>query len=138
MKVSVSESVVVAATPAKAWALVGDFGGLQNWHPAVERTDVMLTGGIRGRVLHLNGGGALVEQEDVPASVVHVTAYRLLHGPFPVTDYTAAIAVTPDGSGAKVTWRAEFTAVGVTDSEAHDMIAGALRSGLDRLPALLG
>lgn len=137
MVVKVVESVNVAAAPDKAWQLVGDFGGLQNWHPAVERTDVTETGGVLGRVMHLVGGGVLVEQQDVPASGPHVSAYRLLHGPFPVTDYLASIAVTAHGSGSTVTWTAAFTSVGVSDTEARDMIAGALRSGLDTLPARL-
>ncbi|MGH8603478.1 MAG: SRPBCC family protein, partial [Gammaproteobacteria bacterium] len=34
----VEETITINKPPAQVWALVGDFGGLHKWHPAIKAT----------------------------------------------------------------------------------------------------
>src|SRR5437764_15167130 len=59
----VSQTVDVAAPPAKVWATIGDFCGIQKWHPAIEKCVPSMKGGKNFRTLSLKGGGTIVEEE---------------------------------------------------------------------------
>ena len=41
------------------WSKIGDFCGISNWHPAVEKCELSADG--KTRTLSLNGGGTIVE-----------------------------------------------------------------------------
>ena len=56
--------------------------------------------------------------------------YTILEGPLPVSDYRSTLAVAPEGSGSKVTWQGSFSAKGVPDPVAQDVISGIYDAGL--------
>lgn len=51
----VLEKITINAAPEKVWALVKDFGGIHNWHPAVASTELQ---GDTTRVLTLTSEGS--------------------------------------------------------------------------------
>ena len=132
--IKVTEKITLATQADKAWAIAGPFESLHVWHPAVTRTEMRQNGDAPQRVLHLDGGGALIETHDPENSGDMTTAWTLDEGPFPVKNYRAWVSVAAEGDHAVATWSAEFEADGVSDAEARDMIAGAFRAGLDQLP----
>ena len=128
--VEVQKSVDVAASPDKVWQTIGDFCGIAAWHPAVEKCVPSEKEGQKVRTLSLKGGGTLVEQQLSRDDKVMSYSYTILEGPLPVSDYKSTLAVAPEGSGSKVSWQGTFTAKGVPDTVAQDVIEGIYDSGL--------
>ena len=131
--IKVEEKIELPNNADAVWAVAGPFEGLHTWHPAVTHTEMRKDGESDQRVLHLDGGGALIETFDAANSGPMTCAWVLKEGPFPVKNYRAWVSVASEGSGAVASWSAEFEADGVTDAEAEEMIAGAFRAGLDQL-----
>lgn len=108
----ISQSVSIAAKPDAVWTVVGDFAGIDRWHPAVaasEGTGGNAAGGRR-RVT-LKGGGTLDEGLDEWNATTRSYSYRLADPDLKalaVSSYSATLTVTPEGEGAKVEWLGRF------------------------------
>jgi hypothetical protein len=127
---SLTKSAEVAAPPATVWHTVGQFCDIANWHPAIATCTPSTQGGKKVRTLALKGGGTIVEQQ-VSRSNKHMKyTYVILSSPLPVTNYKSTIAVTPDGTGSKITWSGTFDAKGAPDAKAEDVIGGIYDAGL--------
>lgn len=133
------ETVEIAAPPAKVWALVKDWGGMAKWHPAVGEVAV---NGTTERILKLKGGGAVVEELEAVDEGSMMMRYRMKDpGPVPVNNYSAAISVVAQGSGALVQWKGAFYRAYLnndpppeqSDEAAVKAITGIYKSGLDNL-----
>ncbi len=136
---SVTETTVLTAPPAKVWAQIGNFASL-GWHPAVEKTE-MASGeaGHAGAVRHitLNGGGLIVEEQTAQGE--HSMSYKILESPLPVTGYASELKVEADGDNTKVTWSSTFDAKeGVSDADAKGAIAGVYTGGFEALGKTFG
>lgn len=107
----VTESVTVKAAPEEVWAKVKDYGALEKWHPAIEKT-VADKGNAVGstRTLTLKGGGTVVEELESYSDADRKLSYRMKDpGPVPVANYSSTISVKPgDGGGSVVEWRGAF------------------------------
>lgn len=125
-----AKSIDIAAPPAKVWATIGDFCGIGQWHPAIERCAPSLEGGKPLRTLSLKGGGTLVEQQTMRDDKAMSYGYAIVSGPLPVNDYTSTLSVVPKGTGSTVNWSGRFQAKGVPDAVAVDAISGIYESGL--------
>lgn len=128
--IDVAKSVDVAAPPAKVWATIGDFCGIGQWHPAIEKCALSMDGGKTLRTLSLKGGGTIVESLTARDDKKMDYTYAIVSGPLPVTDYSSTIAVMPKGSGSTVSWKGSFKAKGAPDAVATDAISGIYDSGL--------
>lgn len=108
----VSQSITIAAAPAEVWKRAGDFAGIKDWHPAVERA--VASGGNQAggkRTLTLRNGGTLDESLDEWDGAKLSYSYRLGDADLkalPVSSYSATLTVSPDGSGSKVEWKGRF------------------------------
>jgi uncharacterized protein YndB with AHSA1/START domain len=131
--IEVSRSATIAAPPAKVWETIGDFCGIGNWHPAIEKCTPSEMDGKKVRLLNLKGGGTIKEEQLSRDDKVMSYTYTILESPLPVSDYKSTIAVAPDGSGSKVTWNGTFNAKGAPDTVATDAIQGIYDSGLKAL-----
>lgn len=141
----VTESVTVAASPAKVWAVLGDFSGLPGWHPAVATTDIVdgtdnKIGAVRS--VATKDGARLVEKLLGYDATRHTMTYRISESPLPVTNYVSTLSVAPSGSGSLVTWKSTFkrdrNAKGVDDAKAKEIVAGIYKAGFDGLRTVLG
>ncbi|MGC5779865.1 SRPBCC family protein [Methylobacterium sp. NFXW15] len=128
--IDLERSTTVAAPPAKVWQTIGDFCGIGNWHPAVEKCTPSEMDGKKVRLLSLKGGGAIKEEQLSRDDKVMSYTYTILESPLPVSDYKSTLSVAPDGQGSKVTWTGNFNAKGAPDSVAKDAIQGIYDSGL--------
>ncbi|WP_406288065.1 SRPBCC family protein [Embleya sp. NBC_00896] len=107
-----SRSAVIAATPEKVWAVVGDFGGLADWHPVVPPSsiegggDANTPGAIRAFAID----GDVLSREELLShdAAGHRMTYSLLQVPLPVTDYVGTLAVNPHPDGSEVVWSATY------------------------------
>ncbi|MBI4183162.1 MAG: SRPBCC family protein [Proteobacteria bacterium] len=134
VQVTVKQTFDVPAS--QLWDLIGQFNGIADWHPAVERSELE-AGGMRRRV-RLVGGGELLEQlEEVDAHQRFYT-YRILEGPLPVAGYTATIRVTENNEGgATVEWSSEFEPLG-RPAEVAKLIQGIYERGFENLRKMFG
>ncbi|QEE38522.1 MULTISPECIES: SRPBCC family protein [unclassified Methylobacterium] len=129
----VTRSADIAAPPAKVWQTIGEFCGIGDWHPAIEKCVLSDKDGLKVRTLSLKGGGTLKEEQVSRDDKVMSYTYTILDGPLPVADYKSTLAVAPEGTGSKVTWSGTFNAKGAPDTVAVDAIQGIYESGLKAL-----
>jgi hypothetical protein len=128
-----SKTQDIPAPPAKVWATIGDFCGIGQWHPAVERCTLSRRDGKPVRTLALKGGGTIVEEELRRDDAAMSYSYTILESPLPVTGYESTLAVKPAGGGSAVSWTGRFTAKGADDAAAKAAIQGIYDSGLAAL-----
>ena len=126
----VTKTIDIQSPPAKAWSVVGDFCGIGQWHPAIEKCTLSMEGGKALRTLNLKGGGTIVEAQTARDDAKMAYTYTIVSGPLPVSDYSSTLSVAPKASGATLTWTGSFNAKGVPDAVAVDAISGIYESGL--------
>ena len=134
---SVKEKVELSVPPEKAWELIKDFNGWQNWHPAVASTEITSgKGNSPGtmRVLTTKDGAQITEKLLHYQPKAFSYTYSIIESPLPVTDYQSQIQVKASKSGCVVNWVSHFKAKeGTADADAIKTIRGIYRAGLDSL-----
>ena len=63
------------------WSKIGDFCGISNWHPAVEKCELSADG--KTRTLSLKGGGTIVEALVKMDAAGHSYTYSIVSSPLP-------------------------------------------------------
>ena len=96
--------------PEEVWAVVGDFGGLGNWLPAVESCRV--EGDNRILSMMSTEITETLKRKDDDARVL---VYGISAGPVPVEHHEATITVTPNGGGSHVNWAVDVAPDTMTD-----------------------
>lgn len=132
----VEKTVPVQA--AAVWTAIGDFCGLADWHPAIEKCVLSTHKNREVRTITVKGGGTIVEKLGVRDAEAMAYTYGIMSSPLPVSHYRAKLSVAPtkDGDGAVITWQGRFDpAKGKTRAEATDAIRGVYQAGLDGLAA---
>jgi mxaD protein len=145
---STTKSIEIDAPASKVWTVVKDFSGLNNWHPAVAKDEIVegkddTVGAVR--LLSLKGGGTIKEKLLAYNDAGHSMKYEILEGVLPVSHYSSTIAVKSAGEGkSTVTWSGHYQRKDVSDNPsdkendqaAKDTIAGVYQGGLDNLKKL--
>lgn len=137
---SVTKQATLEVPPSTAWALLGDFNGLNRWHPAIANSELTSGNGQNKnskRILTL-GDGALIKETllDYNNSYMSYT-YKITESPLPISDYRASIKVAKNAKGTStITWKSTFNAAGVEDAKALEIITGAYEAGLNSLETL--
>ncbi len=125
----VSKQLDVSASPDQAWAAVGEFCGIGDWHPAIEKCELSNQGADKIRTLSLKGGGTIVEKLVKWEPKKHSYTYAIVSSPLPVSDYISTISIKPEGQGSRLVWKGKFTPVG-DEKKAKDTVAGIYTDGL--------
>ena len=121
----------VQASPAEAWAVVGDPCGVPRWYPLY--TSCTLEGNTR--TLERADGAVVVEdllsRDDDDMSYSYAVTVGL-----PLAEHEASFRVDAEGSGSRITWRTR--AVHEDPSiDMEDRLADRQREALEGLRALL-
>jgi hypothetical protein len=122
-----SVTMTSAMSPDAVWKKVGDFCGIGDWHPAVEKCVLSADG--KQRTLSLKGGGTLVEALEALDNANHTYTYTILSGPLPVTNYHSTISILPDPKGSSIQWIGKYDAQGAPDADAKKVIDGIYEGG---------
>jgi len=130
LALDVTKSATVAAPPATVWKTIGEFCGIGDWHPAVEKCVLSEKGGKKVRTLSLKGGGTIVEEQVARDEKTMAYTYAILESPLPVEGYKSTLSVAPDGKGSKLTWTGNFKAKGAPDAKAEEVVGGIYEGGL--------
>ncbi|MCC2656331.1 MAG: hypothetical protein K0Q76_1439 [Panacagrimonas sp.] len=135
---TVSKEASLSMSAADLWKKVGDFNGLNTWHPAIAKSEI-----VKGannevgahRKLTLGDGAVIVEELAARDEAGMTLTYTIVESPLPVTDYKSTITVTADGDGkSKITWGSTFKpAAGTEPAKAQELIGGIYQGGLDNL-----
>ena len=118
--------------PAQAWAAIGEFCGIGDWHPAVEKCVLSEKDGKPLRTLSLKGGGTIVEELVARDDAEMSYTYAILESPLPVANYESTIRMSRSG-GTVIVWTGTFDAKGAPDAKAVAVIEGIYQAGLDSL-----
>jgi len=132
---AVAESIDLAASPDKVWALVGQFSPI--WHPLVAKVQLTGTGVGQLRTIETIDGKQIVERLDVMDNAKRFYRYTNISG-IPVSNYTGTLEVKPKGSGSTVEWRAQFLANDQATFFVKLMVSTLFKVGLDSLPSRFG
>ena len=144
----VTETVTIKAAPDVVWAKIKDYGAMQDWHPAIDKT-VADKGSAVGSVrsLTLKGGGTIVEELESYSDAERKFSYKMKDpGPVPVNNYSSTLSVkTGEGGSSVVEWRGAFYRKFMNndpppeqnDEAAVKAITGIYQLGLGNLKALL-
>jgi hypothetical protein len=126
---ALDSSVIMTSSmsPDALWKKVGDFCGIGDWHPAVEKCVLNADG--KERTLSLKGGGVIVERLESVDDANHAYTYTIRSGPLPVTNYSSTISVSPDPKGSSIKWVGTYEAKGVSDADAKKVIDGIYEAG---------
>lgn len=146
---AVTEKAEFAASPAKTWEAIRDYGGLPGWHPAFAGDEIVKgKNNAKGavRVLTLKDGGKITEELLSHSDKAMTMTYRITASPLPITAYRSTIKVTPGANGGSVvSWSGTFKGKdakpqeGATDDASlKKLISGVYTAGLGNLPAVLG
>ena len=144
----VKESVTINAPAAAVWRAAKAFNGLNSWHPAVAKDEIVegendTAGAVR--LLTLKDGGTIKEKLLSFDEAGRTFKYSIIEGVLPVSDYTSTFTVVPAGKGKTlVTWSGRFKrknpgehpAESENDKTAVDTIGAVYRAGLDNLKKL--
>jgi mxaD protein len=145
----VSKSVTIHAAPEVVWAKIGDFNGLNTWHPAVAKVEIVA--GVNNeigaeRLLTLGPGGTIREKLLGFDARHHRYRYSIIEGVLPVSEYSSTISVKGAGQNrSKVTWSGSFKRkhhgahppAGEDDAAATKAISEVYQSGLDNLKKII-
>jgi len=124
------------SSPAEVvWALIGDFGALHRWHPAVRGLDLSWEGRIR--TLHFADGTRAVERLETRNDAAHRYAYAWVDGPLPVRGYHATLQVSARRRGCTVTWSCVFEPADADEHDVHDALHRHYAEGLTALALAL-
>ena len=146
----VEESIVINAAPAKVWAIVGDFNGLNKWVPPVEASTATAGNTVGSvRTLSITGGEKLNESLEGLDAASMTLRYRMREANIkvlPVNNYSSSITVAAEGSGAsKVTWRGAFyrgfmnnnPPAELNDDAAIAAVSGLYKASLTKLKTVI-
>jgi len=132
----VSKVIEAKGTVDKAWAALGDFCGIKDWHPAIANCVLSEKDGAKIRTLTTKDGGVLVEKMTQWDDAGHSYGYAILESPLPVANYVSTIAVKDAAGGAvSISWSSTFDPKGASEEDASKVIAGIYDAGLGALKA---
>jgi mxaD protein len=148
-KLSVHPTIDIDASASKVWAAVKNFDGLNTWHPAVAKDEIVegttnTVGAVR--LLTLKDGGTIKEKLLAFSPKARSFHYAIVEGVLPVSDYTSTLSVKSTGKGkSTVFWSGHFRrkntgpnpADNENDKTAVDTITGVYTSGLQNLKKML-
>ena len=130
-----ADSVDLAASPDKVWALIGQFGGM--WHPLIARVE--LTGGGVGqlRTIETIDGKQIIERLEAMDNSQRLYRYTNVSG-IGAVDYTGTLDVKPKGNGSLVEWRVQYLADNQPNFIVKTIVATLLKTGLESLQKRFG
>jgi hypothetical protein len=122
-----SVTTTSSISPEALWRKIGDFCGVADWHPAIEKCVLSADG--KQRTLSLKGGGTIVEALENLDDAGHAYTYTIISGPLPVANYHSTISVSPDPKGSSLKWVGTYDAKGASDADAKKVIDGIYEAG---------
>lgn len=122
-------STIIEKPIEDVWALLRDFNGHDQWHPAIATSAIerSLPSDLVGcvRRFKLQDGGELREQLLTLSDIEQCFSYCLLDTPVPLFNYVAHVNLYPvtDGDQTFWQWKSRFTTPQGRENEMADLVA---------------
>jgi mxaD protein len=141
----VTKSVTIHASAERTWDAIKDFGGLNTWHPAVAKDEIVAGKNNEvgaERLLTLGDGGTIHEKLLGHDDKARSFRYSIIEGVLPVSDYSSNVVVHASGKDqSTVTWSGTFKrkntgdapAANENDETATTTMGSVYQAGLDNL-----
>ena len=138
-------SSVIGAPAERVWAVIRDFNGLPEWHPAIAESRI--EGGAPAdqvgcvRAFRLKDGGFIRERLLALSDYDYSCTYAILESPMGVENYVATLKLTPitDGGRSFAEWSAAFDCPPEREAELVATIGqGVFQGGFDSLKSRFG
>jgi hypothetical protein len=129
------ESVELAASPDKVWALIGDFGVA--WQPLIANINTVGTGVGQVRMIETIDGKRIIERLEAIDDSLRSYRYAMISG-IQAADYTGTLSVNPKGTGSSVQWQVQYWADGQPDILVKTVITTLLKTSLESLKTRFG
>jgi carbon monoxide dehydrogenase subunit G len=100
----IEKSVEIDRSADDVWKVVGDFGGISTWLPAIASSS--FSDGVRE--CSMEGGGVLREEITGRDDDAHRFDYSITEAPFPIESHHASMSVEATDTGSRVTWVTEI------------------------------
>jgi mxaD protein len=136
---SVKKTASFKGSPEATWSMIADYCGIQKWHPAIAKCDVV--GGTANKVgavrlLTLGAGGTVREELLKHDPKARVLTYRITESPLAIENYVATMTVLPgQGGGSIIEWTSTFKAAAADEAAMRSAIEGIYDAGLQSLQA---
>ncbi len=130
---TVTKQAAFGASAPAVWAMVRDFGRLDEWLPPVVGCETEDEGIGALRTLTLADGAVVVERLEAHDEGARTLTYSMTDaGPMPLVDYVSTITVSanPDGTST-MSWTGSFGVSGADEAAVAGSIEGLYQSGLD-------
>lgn len=148
-QLKVVETTTIKAPVDQVWATVKDFDGLNKWHPAVAKDEIIkgsnnMPGAVRA--LSIKDGPVIKERLLTFSDARHTFSYKFIETPFPIKDYVSTLHLKANTDGSTlVRWSSTFKrknpADNPPDAESDaagvKLITGIYQSGLANLKKML-
>jgi len=143
-----TQAIEINASPDTVWDKIKDFNGLNTWHPAVAKSEILSgTNNQKGavRLLTLRSGGTIKEKLLRYNNKGRSFKYSIIEGVLPVSHYISTIRVKPGKDGGSVVeWFGKFERksplasppTGEDDAAATNTINAVYKAGLENLKKL--
>ena len=117
----------IAASAAKVWELIHDFGDLSKWAAGIERCEVSGQGVGAVRTLEIPGGGSIKERLESFDDAARSFSYSMLEPiPLPLKNYLATVQISEDGpERCTIDWSGSFDPAGAPEEQTAKMIRGS-------------
>lgn len=133
------ESAVIPAPVDQVWEVVGDYGAIGAWHPAVRRSE--LKDGPGGaevgaiRECELETGARLLERQTARFEDEYAYTYIVTDSPLPMKNYKATIRLRPvtDKDETFAEWHCSYDPDPGAEEELWAAISGVYRAGFASL-----
>jgi hypothetical protein len=132
---TVVDSVDLAVSADRVWALIGTFGAM--WHPLIAKIEVIGAGIGQLRMIETIDGKEIVERLETIDPGQRLYRYTMISG-VPATDYTGTLDVKPKGAGSSVEWRVQYWADGQPDIVVRTIVTTLQKTGLEGLKKRFG
>lgn len=132
----VKSTTHIPVSPERIWEMIGVFGALADWHPAIDSCE--LEDGGRKRRLKLVGGAEVLESLEVHDNAGRTYTYRILEAPLPIRNYCATLSVADDGKGgSRLTWAGAFEPLDGA-GDVSDTVRNLYETGFDNIRKMMG
>ncbi len=130
-------SGVIPAGIEEVWVVVGNFGEIAHWVPALAKSELAPGATGRqvgdGRTCTIEGGGSLAETQLARSDEDFTYTYDVVEGPLPMTNYESTIALRGQGDQTLMEWRCKFDPEPGQEQELEGTLKGIYQAGIDQI-----
>jgi len=134
----VSFRLDVPASADRVWALIADFGAIDQYSPMVTSCRVEGGDGVgQRRVLTLENGTVTISRLEAIDPAARTLTYRIVETKLPLEDYTSTMEVREkDNDLCEVIWTSDFLPRDASLEEARSFLEGSLGDSIRDLRAV--